>query len=111
MIDTFNMHFNSAGTALELTLPANFTNSTITIPDLNQSSNRSSFNFNSISVSEVQRALIQLDCRKSAASDQIEPHFLKTDANVIAGPIASIFNLSLHRGFIPKSSKHLSSHF
>lgn len=105
MVDTFNMHFINAGIATQSTLPANFSKGTTTVPDPNMSLNRPTFNFSSISAYEVQRALQGLDCKKSAGPDQIEPYFLRTAANLIADPIASIFNLSLYSGSIPTSWK------
>lgn len=104
IVDTFNEHFISAGTATQSTLPANLTNS-LTAQEQNQSFNRPSFTFSSISDYEVQRALLGLDCKKSAGPDQIEPYFLKIAANMISGPIAYIFNLSLNSGSIPKAWK------
>lgn len=104
MVHTFNKHFINTGIATQLNLPANPVVSTGSI--LN-SSNPSliSFNFRSISASEVQKALLGLDCKRPPGPDQIEPYFLKTVANLIAGPISSIFNLSLHSGSILKSWK------
>lgn len=60
------------------------------------------FNFIPISPSQVHKALLSLDCKKSAGPDQIEPYFLKISA---MRPIASIFNLSLNSGIIPSSWK------
>jgi hypothetical protein len=104
MVDTFNEHFINAGRDTQSTLPATPMDSGTSIID---SSNESlnNFNFTPISAAEVQKALLGLDCKKSAGPDQIEPYFLKTAANLIADPISSIFNLSLHCGSIPKSWK------
>ncbi len=45
---------------------------------------RNVFNFLPISPSQVHKALISLDCKKSAGPDQIEPYFLKISADLIA---------------------------
>lgn len=93
IVDTFNKHFINAGIATQSTLPANPTDSVTSITDLSNVS-LNNLNFTPISVSEVRKALLGLDCKKSAGPDQIEPYFLKTAANLIADPISSIFNLS-----------------
>lgn len=104
IVDTFNEPFINAGIATQSTLPANPTDSVTSITNLSNVS-LNNYNFISISVSEVWKALLGLDCKKSAGPDQIEPYFLKTAANLIADPISSIFNLSLFSGSIPKSWK------
>lgn len=54
---------------------------------------------------QVHKLLSSLDCKKSGGSDKIEPIFVKVSADIIAEPIASIFNLSLFTNIIPPSWK------
>lgn len=61
----------------------------------------STFRFSPISRSEVLKALKNLDIKKSAGSDEVEPYFLKVAAEIIAGPLAYIFNLSLEQNVVP----------
>lgn len=67
--------------------------------------NREFFNFKPISVSEVHKALRDIDPKKSAGTDNLDPFLLKVAADIIAEPIAHIFNLSLLSNSIPKSWK------
>lgn len=67
-------------------------------PPTTSSCSVNGFNFSTISTSQVRKALLNLDCKKSAGPDQIDPYFLKTSADLIARPIASILNLCLCSG-------------
>lgn len=65
----------------------------------------SPFEFISVSVSEVNNALMQLDTSKAAGPDQTETFFIKLAADFITEPLSHIFNLSLTSNKIPKICK------
>ena len=65
----------------------------------------SSFHFSRISVQEVLSALNQLNLRKSPGLDGISVKLLKDTSDVIAQPLANIFNLSLLTGIFPDDWK------
>ena len=65
----------------------------------------SSFHFSRISVQEVLSALNQLNLRKSPGLDGISVKLLKDTSDVIAQPLANIFNLSLQTGIFPDDWK------
>lgn len=44
---------------------------------------------------QAHKTLLSPDCKKSSSQDKIELFFLKIAADIIAEPIASVFNLSL----------------
>lgn len=48
---------------------------------------------------------MKLDNKKSAATDKIEPYFLRIAANIVAEPIAYIVNLSLTYNIMPRMWK------
>ena len=102
MANAFNNYFACIGPNLSKSLALKSSD----IPCLNLipvCSNR--FNFNEISVEEIESYLKALDATKSPGLDGISPKLLKISASVIAKPIAHIFNLSLKTGSIPKSLK------
>ena len=43
-----------------------------------------------------------IDCKKSAGPDNLDPYLLKLSADIIAAPITHIFNLSLLSNTIPR---------
>ena len=63
------------------------------------------FTFAPILTSQVHKALMSLDVKKSSGPDKIEPFFFKVAAGLIAEPITSILNLSLYAGELPSSWK------
>ena len=65
----------------------------------------SSFHFSRISVQEVLSALNQLNLRKSLGLDGISVKLLKDTSDVIAQPLANIFNVSLQTGIFPDDWK------
>ena len=65
----------------------------------------SSFHFSCISVQETFDALNQLNLRKSPGLDGISVRLLKDTSDVIAQPLANIFNLSLQTAIFPDEWK------
>ena len=65
----------------------------------------SSFHFSCISVQETFDALNQLNLRKSPGLDGISAKLLKDTSDVIAQPLANIFNLSLQTAIFPDEWK------
>lgn len=59
------------------------------------------FDFKPILVTHVYKALKDIDHKKSAGPDNLDPHLLKLAADIIAEPSAHIFNLSLQLSIIP----------
>lgn len=114
IVDAFNKHFIDAGVLAQSSVTrahGGYPNPTFNSPNAHGGGPISTynspeiFNFSCISTSQVHKALLNLDCKKSAGPDQIEPYFLKSAAGLIAGFIATIFNLSLYSGEIPNSWK------
>ncbi len=60
-----------------------------------------SFNFVPFSVQEVHKALSELDHRKCAGPDLIDPYFLKLAADFVAEPLTHLFNLTVQTKEIP----------
>ena len=65
----------------------------------------SSFHFSCISVQETFDALNQLNLKKSPGLDGISVRLLKDTSDVIAQPLANIFNLSLRTAIFPDEWK------
>ncbi len=103
IVDMFNSHFISASSITD------FSNSlVIEEQGIDESTNYSEsdlFSFTPILPTQVHKLLSNLDCKKSGGSDKIEPIYFKVSADIIAEPIASIFNLSLSTNIIPPSWK------
>ena len=57
-------------------------------------------------MSEVRRALVKLNVKKSKGEDDIAPFFLSLGAQLIALPITHIFNLTITSGEIPSIWKY-----
>lgn len=103
MLNYFNEHFitaghlfdssnsDSAGTILN-NEPAVLSHPSVDCP----------FNFEPVSVSEVCSMSKNLDPKKSAGPDGLEPFFLRLAADSIAEPLSCIFNLSLSTNTLPK---------
>lgn len=106
MGDTLNKHFINAEVATRLTLPANPRGKAL-FGLLNPSLNSlSSCPF------EVQKASLELNWPRSPGPDQVEPYFLKTAVNLIAGPISSIFPLVyIVVLYLSHGNLELSAHF
>lgn len=102
IVNQFNKHFIQAGFIFNQTI-----NKFVPCPAMSVSENvnRELFNFKPISVLEVHKALRDIDHKKSAGTDNLDPFLLKVAADIIAEPIAHIFNLSLLSNSIPKSWK------
>lgn len=96
IVDAFNSHFINAGVFTQSSISVNIEERAFTTTR----DSAHNFSFSTVLASQVHKALSTLDCKKSSGSDQIEPFFVKTAADLIAGPIASIFNLSLCCGSI-----------
>ena len=63
------------------------------------------FAFEHVSTASVLKALKAIDPKKSSGPDGLDPYLLRLSAEVIAEPLANIFNLSLSTNLIPKSWK------
>ena len=105
MLNYFNEHFISAGFLFESMCPNlkscdPIMQDNIDLPVLPEPID-GLFTFMPVSVSEVQTVLKQLDPKKSAGPDQLDPYFLKLAADFIAEPLSVIFNLSLVKNEIP----------
>ena len=98
--DCFNQYFSSIGCKLlESIQNINIEPMAFVTPV------ESSFHFSRISVQEVLSALNQLSLRKSPGLDGISVKLLKDTSDVIAQPLANIFNLSLQTGIFPDDWK------
>ena len=98
--DCFNQYFSSIGCKLSESIQnINIEPMAFVTPV------ESSFHFSRISVQEVLSALNQLNLRKSPGLDGISVKLLKDTSDVIAQPLANIFNLSLQTGIFPDDWK------
>ena len=98
--DCFNQYFSSIGCKLSESIHnINIEPMAFVTPV------ESSFHFSRISVQEVLSALNQLNLRKSPGLDGISVKLLKDTSDVIAQPLANIFNLSLQTGIFPDDWK------
>ena len=90
--DCFNQYFSSIGCKLSNNVQnINVDPMTFVTPT------ESSFHFSCISVQETFDALNQLNLRKSPGLDGISVRLLKDTSDVIAQPLANIFNLMENR--------------
>uniref|UniRef100_A0A3Q3IMY9 Reverse transcriptase domain-containing protein n=1 Tax=Monopterus albus TaxID=43700 RepID=A0A3Q3IMY9_MONAL len=102
MLDHFNEHFISAG-CLSDSLDSEVSG-LLSKTESSETSSRSTlntFSFTSVPISEVHSALSNLDTRKAAGPDGLDPFFLKLAADYIAEPLSYVFNLSLSSNEIP----------
>ena len=98
--DCFNQYFSSIGCKLSESIQnINIEPMAFVTPV------ESSFHFSRISVQEVLSALNQLNLRKSPGLHGISVKLLKDTSDVIAQPLANIFNLSLQTGIFPDDWK------
>ena len=98
--DCFNQYFSSIGCKLSNNVQnINVDPMTFVTPT------ESSFHFSCISVQETFDALNQLNLRKSPGLDGISVKLLKDTSDVIAQPLANIFNLSLQTAIFPDEWK------
>ncbi|CAB4028024.1 Hypothetical predicted protein, partial [Paramuricea clavata] len=98
--DCFNRYFSSIGCKLSKNVQnINVDPMTFVTPT------ESSFHFSCISVQETFDALNQLNSRKSPGLDGISVKLLKDTSDVIAQPLANIFNLSLQTAIFPDEWK------
>ena len=63
------------------------------------------FTIRDITVAETRKALKELKPRKATGLDGIPSRLLKDAANVLAGPLTEIFNMTVGQGKIPKEGK------
>ena len=63
------------------------------------------FNFEHINQAQVERALLDINIRKSCGHDMLSPRLVKESASVIAKPITNILNTSIERGCYPNAWK------
>ncbi len=98
--DCFNQYFSSIGCKLSNNVQnINVDPMTFVTPT------ESSFHFSCISVQEIFDALNQLNLRKSPGLDGISVRLLKDTSDVIAQPLANIFNLSPQTAIFPDEWK------
>lgn len=97
MLNCFNEHFISSGLLFDSAVPMGvepvFDDSTVF---------DNSFIFSPFAITNVHKALKELNPRKAASPDHLEPFFLKLKADFIAEPITHIFNLLLVTNIVPK---------
>ena len=63
------------------------------------------FTIRDITVAETRKALKELKPRKATGLDGIPSRLLKDAANVLAGPLTEIFNMTVGQGKVPKEWK------
>ena len=63
------------------------------------------FNFEHINQAQVERALLDVNVRKSCGHDMLSPRLVKESASVIAKPITNILNTSIEQGCYPNAWK------
>ena len=97
MLNCFNEHFISSGFLFNSVTPPEIesVNDNTVVLDHN-------FSFAPFSVSEVHKALKQLNPRKPTGPDLLEPGLLKLATDIIAEPLTHLFNLTLVSNVIPK---------
>ena len=59
------------------------------------------FMFTEVTPDEVYKQLMKMSTGKTTGLDDISPRLLKAGAPVIAGPLASIMNMSIRSGVVP----------
>lgn len=104
IVNAFNDHFIKAGDIFEQSYPEEVLHRHVSSP-LHHNSPVShvseGFDFKHIPSSAVLKALKEIDTRKSASPDGIDPVLLKLSAHIIMEPITYIFNLSLSSNDLP----------
>ncbi len=100
IIDCLTEHFVAIGT-LHDSQNLTHDNSSTVYSSVNHFKLDQLFDFNPVTISEVNKALKSLDGRKQAGPDKLDPHFLKLAADFIAPPLTYLFNLSLSTNEIP----------
>uniref|UniRef100_A0A8C1QAV6 Reverse transcriptase domain-containing protein n=1 Tax=Cyprinus carpio TaxID=7962 RepID=A0A8C1QAV6_CYPCA len=111
ILNSFNNHFIAAGSLYE-TLHNSVSGSPTACP-VDHLLSAQLFNFKTVTVPEVRKALKDLDPKKSSGPDKLEPYFLKIAADLIATPVTYLINLSLATNQVPaiwKSANVLSLH-
>ena len=63
------------------------------------------FEFQPITKDKVKEIILSLDHNKAFGHDMISAKFLKLSADIIAGPLANIFNKGILQGTFPTSMK------
>lgn len=99
ILNCFNEHFVSAGFLFE-----SAPRPTVE-PIVDPVFSGQPFNFVPFTVQEVHRALKNLDPKKSAGPDHIDPYFLNVAADFIVRPLTCLLNMTLENKEIPKTWK------
>ena len=63
------------------------------------------FNFEHINQAQVEKALLDVNVRKSCGHDMLSPRLVKESASVIAKPLTNILNTSIEQGCYPNAWK------
>ena len=118
MVDIFNQHFIKSGFTFESANPPYPAGSSSPSspplhspvafhpsPPPNPSISLHSFTLQAVSEASVLDELLNLDPKKAAGSDELDPFFFKMAAPIIAAPIANLFNLSVQTAEIPTAWK------
>ena len=101
IVNLFNKHFIKAGDLFEQTHSNTVSSSADYLSKSPTSITGDRFDFEIIPLSAVLKALKEIDPKKSSGPDGLDPALLKLAANIIAEPLAYIFNLSLSSNVIP----------
>lgn len=101
LVDFFNNHFASVRLLFKSELEH------LSSPGLSHPNAWGSnlFTVEPISREKVLFELRNINCKKSAGPDGLDPSLLKLVANIIVEPITYIFNLTLEQNIIPRSWK------
>ena len=103
-----NQHFikitESAGVVNEKQYGENFVNHPSIIA-IQQHNNNTSFEFQHTNEVQIEKLLLEINCRKSCGYDNMMPRLVKESAAVIAKPIASIVNSSNEQSVYPGAWK------
>ena len=105
IVDLFNEHFISAGYLFDRLFPGLTSGVLSSPPTAVETPGSYGFAFEHVSTASVLKALKAIDPKKSSGPDGLDPYLLRLSAEVIAEPLANIFNLSLSTNLIPKSWK------
>lgn len=63
---------------------------------------RCQFTFSFTNMLEIKKLLSELKCNKPCGHDNLDNRLLKLSAEIIAGPLSHIFNLTLKEGIHPQ---------
>lgn len=102
MLACFNEHFISSGSLFESLCPVSPGSCVQENPSDPCLISEKLFFISPLSINKVHKALQELDTKKSAGPDNLDPFFLKLAADFIAEPLSYIFNLTIVENDIPK---------